>query len=60
MSSICYPREEIKRVSERRPVSRFHSALALSILWTVNVLIVLFGWPFLLYGKFKYRKRPQP
>ena len=34
----------------------FASVLAISVLWAVNLLIVLLGWPFLLYGKLKYRK----
>lgn len=57
MSSICVPREEIKGNAKRKTVSALHGALALTILWVVNISIILFGWPFLLYGKLKYRKR---
>ena len=56
MGSVSLPREEPKKITKREPISAFYSGLALSILWVINLLIVLFGWPFLLYGKFKYRK----
>ena len=56
MGSVCLPREETNDIEDRRPISVFYSGLAISALWVVNLLIVLFGWPFLLYGKYKYRK----
>ena len=40
----------------RKPVGAFKSAVAASLLWLINLLVIFFGWPFLLYGKLKYRK----
>ena len=56
MADIVSPRVGIEKSKQREPVSAFRSALALSILWLINLLVIFFGWPFLLYGKLKYRK----
>ena len=45
--------------TKRKPKGAFKSALASSVLWLVNLLVIVFGWPFLLYGKLKYRKTDQ-
>lgn len=55
MGSAVLPREETAE-RKREPVNAFRSGLALSILWLINLLVIFFGWPFLLYGKLKYRK----
>lgn len=57
MSSICLTSKVTRRGAERAPVDAFRGTLAISVLWIVNLTIILFGWPFLLYGKFKYRMR---
>ena len=41
------------------PKGAVKSGLASGILWLVNLLVIIFGWPFLLYGKLKYRKTDQ-
>ena len=57
MGSVVLPRKDVETGERREPVSAFRGGLALAIIWLVNLLIVLFGWPFLLYGKLKYRKQ---
>ena len=59
MSSFVLPRDEIKENKMRKPIGAFKSGLALGILWLINLLVIFFGWPFLLYGKLKYRKSAQ-
>ena len=56
MGDMVTPLEEIKGVNKRKPIGAFKSGLAAVLLWLVNLLVTLFGWPFLLYGKLKYRK----
>ena len=56
MGSIVLPRDEIKENKMCKPIGAFKSGLALGILWLINLLVIFFGWPFLLYGKLKYRK----
>jgi len=59
MGSIVLPRGEIKENKGRKPIGAFKSGFAIGILWLINVLVILFGWPFLLYGKLKYRRSSQ-
>ena len=59
MGSIVLAREEIEGSKKREPIGTFKSGLALTLLWLINLLVILFGWPFLLYGKLKYRKSDQ-
>ena len=35
------------------------SGIAAALLWLINLLVIFFGWPFLLYGKLKYRRSSQ-
>ena len=56
MSGMVLPGKEIKGVDKREPIGAFKSGVAAALLWLVNLLVILFGWPFLLYGKLKYRK----
>ena len=56
MGDIVLPRGRAKDHTRPAPVGPFRSGLALSILWVINILVIFFGWPFLLYGKLKYRK----
>ena len=56
MADMVLPREEIKGVNKREPIGALKSGLAAGLLWLINLLVILFGWPFLLYGKLKYRK----
>ena len=59
MGSIVLPSEEIEKIPKRKPIGAFKSALASGVLWLINLLVIIFGWPFLLYGKLKYRKTDQ-
>ena len=56
MGSMVLPRKEIKGIDKRKPIGAFKSAAAAALLWLINLLVIFFGWPFLLYGKLKYRK----
>ena len=59
MGSMVLPRKENEAARMRKPVGAFKSAVAASLLWLINLLVIFFGWPFLLYGKLKYRKSSQ-
>ena len=56
MGSIVLPSEKIKTNTKRKPVGAVKSGIAVALLWLINLLVIFFGWPFLLYGKLKYRK----
>lgn len=56
MGRTVLPEKEIKTIHGRQPIGPFRGWLALAILWLVNLLVILFGWPFLLYGKLKFRE----
>lgn len=59
MGSVALTKEGTEEARGRKPIGAFKSSVALAILWLVNLLVILFGWPFLLYGKLKYRKSDQ-
>jgi hypothetical protein len=59
MGGTVLHREEIRETTKRKPIGAFKSGLASGVLWLVNLLVIVFGWPFLLYGKLKYRKTDQ-
>ena len=57
MGSVVLSRKEVEAGERRESVGALRSGFALAIIWLVNLLIILFGWPFLLYGKLKYRNQ---
>ena len=59
MGSIASPSRKIEKDKKREPIGPVKSGAASAALWVVNLLVILFGWPFLLYGKLKYRKTDQ-
>lgn len=55
MSSICWPRTGVKEKSKRDLRRSFYGGLAFVAIWTVNVAVILVGWPFLVYGRLKWK-----
>ena len=59
MGSVVLSSEKIKTNTRRKPVGAMKSGIAAALLWLINLLVIFFGWPFLLYGKLKYRRSSQ-
>ncbi len=55
MSSICLPNAKISERQKPDIRRSIYSSIALGLIWAINILVVIFGLPFLIFGKLKYR-----
>lgn len=56
MNSLCWTGAGTRERSQRDLRRAFYGGIAFVAIWGSNLTILALGWPFLIYGKLKYRK----